>query len=554
MEKVNGIAQPNGEKLFNFRPLLFVAVFMAMGVVFSFFHIFQDFSGVWLIALLPLAAVPALFSFPLYRWRTILLAIVLLCFSFFVGAFGFGMRIDRYADVTAKGECDFSGRVVEIWEGSETVGVVLDDITIEGKPHKYKLIAYLPASFSEKLQLSDELFIHGNIQKRNYDADEFSVQAKNFGREIFLTASVEEVERSGHHFDLFLFLNARAKAVIDEGMDEMPAAVTKAVLLGDTSGIEEGLYENIRRGGIAHIFAVSGLHVGALFGVCLLALKKTPLRRLSAWVHFTLMISILFIYAGICAFSPSVVRATVICIVAYLGVLLQVKTDFLQSLGVAAASIMLFDPSTLFTVGFQLSFAACFGIALLSKPIGQVFDELAKLYRKRFPKPLTEAEVEAIKNGDTLPPSIPARIYRACASFLATSIAAQIFTAPLLLIYFGYISGWALLLNCFFVPFIGVIFSLLLLLVGVACVLPMFTKVFLYLPNLIWSAVLLLFELADFTKFSIEGISISAPLVALYLTSTLFFTDKWNIKKSVRWILGGVCIFAFGVGMVALNV
>ena len=63
-----------------------------------------------------------------------------------------------------------------------------------------------------------------------------------------------------------------------------------------------------------------------------------------------------------------------------------------------------------------------------------------------------------------------------------------------------------------------------------------------------------MFELADFTKFSIEGISISVPLIALYLTSTVFFTDKWNIKKSVRWILGGVCIFAFGVGMVALNV
>ena len=185
---------------------------------------------------------------------------------------------------------------------------------------------------------------------------------------------------------------------------------------------------------------------------------------------------------------------------------------------------------------------------------GQVFDELAKVYRKRFPKPLTEAEVEAIKNGDTLPPSIPARIYRACASFLSTSLAAQTFTAPLLLLYFGYISGWALLLNCFFVPFIGAVFSLLLLSVGAACVLPMFAKAFLYIPNLIWSAVLLLFELVDFTKFAIEGISISATMIAIYLTSTLFFTDKWNLKKSARWMLGGVCIFAFGVGMVALNV
>ncbi len=75
----------------------------------------------------------------------------------------------------------------------------------------------------------------------------------------------------------------------------------------------------------------------------------------------------------------------------------------------------------------------------------------------------------------------------------------------------------------------------------------------LYLPNVIWSAVLLLFEMVDFTSFALEGISITAGLSLVYIAATLFFTDKWNFKKTLRFALGGVCILAFAVGMVALN-
>jgi competence protein ComEC len=278
------------------------------------------------------------------------------------------------------------------------------------------------------------------------------------------------------------------------------------------------------------------------------------MKRLHGALQFFFVAFALVTYAGICAFSASVVRATVICLAAYIGKLLQVKVDFLQSLGAAAICILLFNPSALFAVGFQLSFAACFGIAFLVKPIGQVFDECAKLYRKVLPMRLTETEVKAIEGGDTLPPRISTRIYRASSSFLASSIGAQVFTAPLLLQYFGYVSGWALFLNCIFVPFISIIFPLLFLFVALACVLPVgFATVILYLPNVLWSAVLLLFEAVDFTSFAIEGIAITSGLSLVYIAACLFFTDKWNLKKSLRFILALVCIFTFAVGMVALN-
>jgi competence protein ComEC len=271
-------------------------------------------------------------------------------------------------------------------------------------------------------------------------------------------------------------------------------------------------------------------------------------------VQFLLTASILFVYAGVCAFTASVVRASVMCLFGYLCKYFLVKSDFLESLGMSALVIMFFNPSALFTVGFQLSFAACFGIAFLSKPIGQVFDEGAKLYRKFFPMKLTEVELKTLERGDTSPPRLSTRAYRIVASFLSVSLGAQLFTAPFLLYYFGYVSGWALLLNCIFVPFISGIFSLLLVAVLLASILPVSCMaVVLYVPNMLWSAVLLLFEAADFTSFAIEGLQISVSVAVLYLLGILFCTDKWNVRKSLRFTLASVCFCAFVVGMIALN-
>jgi competence protein ComEC len=350
-------------------------------------------------------------------------------------------------------------------------------------------------------------------------------------------------------------LNARARQVIEAGMDKIPAAVTKGVLLGDTTGIESGLYENIRYGGVAHIFAVSGLHVGALFAFCLLLMKKTGLKRAPALLQFILTASVLFLYAGMCAFTPSVVRATVMCLVGYMCKLVLVKSDFLQSLGLSAIAVLFFTPSSLFTAGFQLSFSACFGIAFLAKPIGQVFDEVAKGFRYFFPQKPTPAEIEAMKNDDTMPPRLSTRAYRAVSSFLAVSISAQIFTAPFLLYYFGYVSGWALSLNCIFVPFISMIFSLLLVAVVLACLLPTaWASVLLFAPNALWSAVLLLFEAVDFTSFALEIENVSISMAVVYILGFLFCTDKWNVSKWTRFALAMACFCAFGVGMYALNV
>ena len=542
-------------KLFNFRPLFFTAVFLCFGIYFYYQYHFNGVSAVWLLLLLPIGLTPFCFCRTRIQARKTALAVLLLGVSFMVGFFGFFIQLTNYMSVQERTEkCYVRGHVAETREYASSFGVVLDGVIIGEEWVNGKLIAYLDTSYAENISLSDEVLLTGRVQPFAWEEGEFVFSAKSVGKDIRYEMYGDSACVTGRPFHLFLRLRAHAQETISVGMDETPAAVTRAVLFGDTYGIEEALYENIRMGGIAHIFAVSGLHVGALYGACLWLSKKTALKKMPVGTTFLLVAAVLVIYAGICGFSASVVRATVICLSSYLLSLLWSKSDFLQALGLAAIVVLLFTPSALFEVGFQLSFVACLGLAFLRKPIRQVCDYGYFLWEKVFPIRRTEAQLLLLAEGDTLPPTIRERVYRTTASLFATTMSAQIATAPLLLYYFGYLSGWALLLNCVFVPIVTAFFSVLLAFVAIACLLPsVCSLVVLYLPNLVWSGLLLLFEAVDFSSFALTGVSVSGGAIVLYCTGWLFLTDKWNIDKRLKYLLSAVGFLSFGVAMVALN-
>ena len=152
-----------------------------------------------------------------------------------------------------------------------------------------------------------------------------------------------------------------------------------------------------------------------------------------------------------------------------------------------------------------------------------------------------------------MPIGIISRVWRKGSKIFSISLAAQIATAPILLYWFGFVSGWTLLLNVLFVPIISGVFALLLLLALLACVLPTtFGTVLLYVPSALWQALLLVFEIFDFSSFAWTR---KLPLgsVLCYYGGGLFATDTWNISKRLKWTLILLCFLGFGVTMFALN-
>ncbi len=525
------------DRLFNFRPLFFSAVSLAIGIVFAYLHFFKDVSAWWSVALLPFAV--ASFCFCKGARRLAVTAVVILwliaCFCF--GYSSFSNKILDFTDTRQySGQADVVGNVEEKTLTEYTLTVVLENVRIDGEVQDGRLVAYLSPAYADKIRLADVVQLSGFVQTDVSFFDEYGFRANDISQNLrFSLTGLQALEIVGHKFDLVTAVRSRMERVVYAGMDETPAAVTMAILTGNTSGIDNELLENVRRGGIAHIFAVSGLHVGALYAFCLLMIKNTALKRLPKPVHFILLAVVLCFYAGVCGFTASVVRALILCLTSYAMKGIGLKNDLLEMLGLAAFLILLVNPIELFCVGFQLSFSACLGIAFLAKPIGRVCDETYNRFVLSLAGKRRERLLQRRKEREDLPPTLGESIRRSLFSLLSVSFAAQIATAPVLLQTFGYVSGWAIVLNLLFVPLISATFSLLLLFALVACVLPVSAaSVLLYLPSMLWSAVLLVFEIFDFSSFMIRGFSITAGGTVCYYLACTFCSDKWNISAKMR--------------------
>ncbi|MBE7068485.1 MAG: ComEC family competence protein [Clostridiales bacterium] len=506
------------DRLFNFRPFLFSSVFFILGVVFENLRRAQNLSNWWL-CLFVAFVFPLCFCVTWKKFKNVCLGILLLLFAFSLGCNLFSLRLENFQKGGYyEGEYIVFGRVIEVEKREETVFVTLDNVRVDDTQEKGTLFARLPSSYMEIVDIGDELLLMGEVQTDKRVYSDGTIRAYAIEDGMWYTMYAEDCAVTGRSANVFLRIRQKIYEVVHEGMEETPAAVTIAILTGNTDGIGEGLLENIRYGGIAHIFAVSGLHVGALYGFCMQIIKKGKLYRINPVFRFLFVAFLLLFYGGICGFSPSVVRAITMCLVLYASKLIGTGEDISERIGLACIIVLIRSPVSLYTVGFQLSFSACLGIALLSTPIQNAGFKTFRVYERTLDKPFTFKQ----------------SVCRNAISFFAVTLSAQLATLPFLYDAFGYVSCWGLLLNCIFVPLLSVGFSFLLLGVFLACLCPWLANAILYAPNLLLSAVLLLFETVDFSTFAITNITITGGCLCLYYLALLFITDKCNIGKTWR--------------------
>ena len=148
-------------------------------------------------------------------------------------------------------------------------------------------------------------------------------------------------------------------------------AVLKALVFGDRSGIGDDLRQRFNRSGVGHLLAISGLHVGIVamltFGVfrwlssfCSPLLWRGSGRRLAAGATLFPVLA----YGMLAGMSPSTQRAVIMVAVFLAALLLGRSRDTLNTLAVAALVILVIFPPALFSISFQLSFAAVLAIVV----------------------------------------------------------------------------------------------------------------------------------------------------------------------------------------------
>ena len=142
--------------------------------------------------------------------------------------------------------------------------------------------------------------------------------------------------------------------------------------LGDSSAAVPETVERYRASGIAHLLCVSGFHVGII--AAFLALALYPLRLWSrvGRVRYLISIAGIWFYAFMTGLQPSVFRASVMITVFLSAAFMQRSSDRFNSLALAVAVILLVEPLSLFSVGFQLSVTAVLGLLLFADKLNPV--------------------------------------------------------------------------------------------------------------------------------------------------------------------------------------
>ncbi len=204
-------------------------------------------------------------------------------------------------------------------------------------------------------------------------------------------------------------------------------ATVGALTLGYKEELGKELRRHFQASGAAHVLAVSGLHTGIIYGVLLWLLtlgghvKPRYENRAGRWLISMLIISVMWFYAWLTGMTPSVVRAVLMVTIFEVGRMAYRQAISLNTIAAAAVLILLVKPTDLWSVSFQLSFAATAAIVILMS----AFRHLV-ISKYRSLNYLT--------------------------GILLVSIAAQLGTLPLTMYYFGQMSNYFLLTNLIVLP------------------------------------------------------------------------------------------------------
>ncbi len=204
-------------------------------------------------------------------------------------------------------------------------------------------------------------------------------------------------------------------------------ATVGALTLGYKEELGKELRRHFQASGAAHVLAVSGLHTGIIYGVLigLLTLgghvKPRYENRAGRWTISMLIIIVMWFYAWLTGMTPSVVRAVLMVTIFEVGRMAYRQAISLNTIAAAAVLILLVKPTDLWSVSFQLSFAATAAIVILMS----AFRHLV-ISKYRSLNYLT--------------------------GILLVSIAAQLGTLPLTMYYFGQMSNYFLLTNMIVLP------------------------------------------------------------------------------------------------------
>lgn len=255
--------------------------------------------------------------------------------------------------------------------------------------------------------------------------------------------------------DSVLSLTAETDAALELGANSEADATSEAqnhagfflaILTGDKSSLDAETKDLYRKSGIAHILAISGLHISFL-GMSLYSFLRKRMRFLfAALLSGTVMI----FFCIMSGESASAVRATLMFLVRLLALRFGKSFDLLSALGLSAILLLLFNPMYLYNSGFLLSFGALLGIGLLAPALQKIYSDIRQQMKEN-----KQRKGQLVLIDESRRRSVFSDAVEKLSAALISSLSVTLITLPLIINTYYEIPAFSLLLNLLVIPLMG---------------------------------------------------------------------------------------------------
>ncbi len=389
-----------------------------------------------------------------------------------------------------------------------------------------KLLLYVPAQDSlltqEKLLYQSRFILRGKAQLVNPPSNPGTFNFQAFYRNQGMVYQYFAKPRRYHALpsaeapSLFGFMYALRRNlahIIDSRLPgEEDQAIVSALLLGIKNGLNPEIKAVFADSGLMHILAVSGLHVGFLVWLLHIIFRGLLGLPYGKGIYTGILILLLWGYVILTGSSPSVLRAVCLFSFILVGRVWNKRPNYYNLLAASAFYLLLYDPFLVFSVGFQLSYAAVAAILYIQP----------RLYRLWEPQSWILQYIWAL---------------------LTVSVAAQLGTFPLSVYYFHQFPNYFLVANVLILPLVPLILYGAWAMVLFSWILPLSQFIALLLAYVLRGVLFLTSLIQDLPGATWDGIYWYGSQVVLMYSILFLFLSQLNRPR--KWV--PACVLLLGV-------
>ena len=261
--------------------------------------------------------------------------------------------------------------------------------TTEGQTIHQKAVLYFGKDSLQQPAYGDVVLIHAKLKEIENSQNPYAFDYKKYMQRkgIFYTAYIHSSawQKIGQFRGNPIKDKAKqiqqyfSKVFADAGMSGDEYSIITAILLGNDETMEHELKASYASAGVSHILCVSGMHVGVIFMILNFLLQAFDYAKSLRLLKAILLMLFIWVYACITGLSPSVTRAATMFSFVTIGGMLRRNTNIFHSLFASLFILLIINPLLIFETGFQLSYAAVFGIVIFQQKLVELWEPKRKI-------------------------------------------------------------------------------------------------------------------------------------------------------------------------------